>query len=54
VAVHVPAVDAWYIIPVDGLNNVKGVRLFPHLAASRSRWEEFREAWELMETGETG
>ena len=53
-AVHVPPVDAWYIIPVERLHNVKSMRVYPDRATTRSRWEVFREAWELMETEKTG
>ena len=53
-AIHVPPVDAWYIIPVERLHNVKSMRVYPHRATTRSRWEAFREAWELMEGEKTG
>jgi hypothetical protein len=52
-AAHVPPVDAWYIIPVERLHKVTGIRLYPHRATTRSPWEEFREAWDLMETEKT-
>lgn len=48
-AVHVPPVDAWYLIPVEKLRSVQSIRLYPR-RVTRSRWETFREAWELMES----
>src|SRR5574337_1688207 len=49
IAAHVIPVDAWYIIPMARLRGLTGLRVYPEKVGTRSRWERFREAWELME-----
>lgn len=45
-AVHLIPADAWYIIPVDALGGVTGIRLNPR--SPRGRWTRWREAWHLF------
>jgi hypothetical protein len=41
--------DAWYVFPVSVVENRKTLCVFPN--SKRSHFEQYREAWELMETG---
>ena len=40
--------DAWYIIPVRFVARHPFVYMRPHLPATKSRWERFRNAWHLL------
>ncbi len=51
IVVVLPAVDAWYIIPIDAMKNVRVLSFSPHRPKSRARFEKYRDAWHLL-TGE--
>ena len=40
--------DAWYILPVGAIGPRTCVKLFTHHPETKSRYEQFREAWQLM------
>ena len=40
--------DVWYVIPVRG-HRQTSIWVFPHHPGTRSRWERYREAWDLLE-----
>jgi PD-(D/E)XK endonuclease len=44
----IPPHDAWYVIPVSALVGVRrGIAFRPHVP-TKSRWEQYREAWVLL------
>ena len=47
-AVLIVPLTTWYIIPVRIFSPTMGLWLFPHVAASRGRYEQYREAWQLL------
>ncbi len=51
VVVCVVPENAWYIIPIGELGRKDEISLAPHVQRHRrnySKWERFREAWDLM------
>lgn len=46
--VWIVTLDDWYVIPVHDVGEISGLALFPHVPASRSRFEKYRRAWHLM------
>jgi len=40
--------DLWYVVPVSAFRKVKSMKLFPASRRRRSKYETYREAWELM------
>lgn len=49
---YIFAVDAWYIFPVSVIETRKGVSLRP--GSKRSRFERYRQAWDLMRSTPSG
>ncbi len=47
-AVYVIPCDAWYIVPMHAITSRYAICLYPHVLNSRSRMEQFREAWHLL------
>jgi hypothetical protein len=43
----VPA-DAWYVIPIAVFANITAVKVFPSSKRRMSKFEKYREAWELI------
>ena len=48
IAAHVQPVDAWYLIPIEEVGRAKSLRFYPDIKSRRPRWEEWREAWEVL------
>ena len=46
--VYVPPENAWYVVPARVMNKMRGSWFFPHVKGSRSKFEKYREAWELL------
>jgi len=44
----VPPENAWYVVPARVMNKMRGSWFFPHVKGSRSKFEKYREAWELL------
>jgi len=44
--------DAWYVLPLDTYAGAKNLHFFPDIESGRARWEQHREAWELLRTRE--
>jgi PD-(D/E)XK endonuclease len=40
--------DLWYVLPVSLFRRVKGMKLFPSSRRRRSKYEAYREGWEVM------
>jgi hypothetical protein len=40
--------DLWYVIPVTLFRTIKGVKLYPRPRKRRSKYEAYREAWQLL------
>ena len=40
--------NAWYVIPIEALRGVTGVKLFPVARRRASKHEKYREAWGVM------
>jgi hypothetical protein len=47
VAYLVP-VDVWYVFPIEALLGRRSLKLFPSFRQKRSKYEKYREAWDLM------
>lgn len=47
-AVFIVPLGTWYIIPVRRFAPAMGLWLFPHVVASRGRYERYRESWRLL------
>ena len=47
-AVYIVPARAWYIVPVESFTPQKWLSFYPQHAASRGRFEPFREAWRLL------
>ena len=45
---YVVPVDAWYVFPVEALQGLRSLKLFPGSRKKRSKYEKYREAWGLM------
>jgi len=45
---HVVPVDAWYVVPVEALA-FKSLHFYPDHFCPRARFEQFREAWRLLQ-----
>jgi len=40
--------DLWYVLPVSVFRRIKSMKLFPASRRRRSKFEVYREAWELL------
>jgi hypothetical protein len=40
--------DAWYVFPVQVVQGLRSLKLFPRSRRKRSKYEKYREAWERM------
>ena len=47
-AVLITPVDAWYIVPIGAIFPRTAAGFYPHVPGSRSRYEQYREAWHLL------
>jgi hypothetical protein len=47
-AVFIVPLATWYLIPVAAFAPAMGLWLFPHVVASKGRFEKYREAWQLL------
>ena len=47
-AAYVIPEDAWYLIPIHAFTPRKTIHLCPHRPESRRNFEEYREAWEVI------
>jgi hypothetical protein len=48
-AVYIISEDTWFIIPVRAFTPLRGFHLYPRGAPDGGRFEQYREAWWLME-----
>jgi hypothetical protein len=46
-AVYIIPEELWYIIPVDIIDS-KYLSLYPHVENSRSKYNHYKEAWDLI------
>jgi hypothetical protein len=51
VAAHVRPVDVWYLLPIGVLGRAKSLRFYPDIRSREPRWEEYREAWDVLGDG---
>jgi PD-(D/E)XK endonuclease len=49
VAAHVQPVDVWYLLPLAAVGRAKSLRFYPDIKSRRPMWEEYREAWRVLE-----
>jgi hypothetical protein len=40
--------NAWYVMPVRVVEELKSLMLYPESRRLRSRFEKWREAWEVL------
>ena len=45
---YVVPVGAWYVFPVEAVQGLRSLKLFPGSRRKRSKYEKYREAWDLM------
>jgi len=45
--------DVWYVFPVEVFRIYKSMKLFPGSKRRMSKFEKYREAWELMKGGKS-
>jgi hypothetical protein len=48
---YVLPLDAWYLFPPRAFVRMKSMRLFPVPGRKKSKFEEYREAWECFDEG---
>jgi hypothetical protein len=41
-------IGAWYVFPVRVVERLKGLKLYPASRKKRSKYEKYREAWEVL------
>jgi PD-(D/E)XK endonuclease len=51
---YVLPVDAWYLFPPRAFVRMKSMRLFPVPGRKKSKFEDYREAWECFDEGPAG
>jgi hypothetical protein len=51
VAAHVQPLDVWYLIPIAAVGRARSLRFYPDIESRGPRWEEYREAWEVVGSG---
>jgi hypothetical protein len=39
---------AWYVFPVRVVERLKGLKLYPASRKKRSKYEKYREGWEIL------
>src|ERR1700730_17900723 len=49
VAAHIQPVDVWYLLPIKAVGRAKSLRFYPDIKSRKPMWEEYREAWEVLE-----
>ena len=40
--------NVWYVLPIALFENIRGVKMFPSSKRRMSKFEKYREAWELI------
>jgi hypothetical protein len=48
-AVHIPPLDTWYLIPVEAFTPRKSLRLYPDIPCKCAEWEAYRQAWNIVQ-----
>jgi hypothetical protein len=48
-AAYILPLGIWYILPVEVFTPSKSLRFYPDIDCKRARWEQYREAWHLLE-----
>jgi len=48
-AAYILPLGIWYILPVEVFTPHKSLRFYPDIPCKRARWEQYREAWHLLE-----
>ena len=46
---YIVPLDIWYVFPPEAFVNMTSVHLFPNSTQKRSRFEQYREAWEWVD-----
>jgi PD-(D/E)XK endonuclease len=46
---HIVPLGIWYILPIEAFTPNKSLRFYPDIECKRARWEQYREAWHLLE-----
>jgi PD-(D/E)XK endonuclease len=47
-AAYVVPENAWYLLPVRVVKKLRSLKLFPGSRRKRSKYEKWREAWEIL------
>ena len=48
-AAYVRGLDVWYVLPVEAFAPAKSLRFYPDVECEGAEWEEWREAWGVLE-----
>jgi PD-(D/E)XK endonuclease len=46
---HIVPLKVWYILPVEVFQHSTSLRFYPDIACKSPRWEQYREAWHLLQ-----
>ncbi len=49
IAAHVQPLDVWYLLPMAAVGRAKSLRFYPDIPSREPMWEEYREAWGVLE-----
>jgi hypothetical protein len=48
-AAHIQPVDVWYLLPIKAVGRAKSLHFYPDIKSRKPMWEEYREAWAVLE-----
>lgn len=48
-AAHIQPLDVWYLLPMCAVGRAKSLRFYPDIRSRKPQWEQYREAWEVLE-----
>ena len=46
---HILPLNVWYVLPIAAVARSTSLRLYPDIPCKSARWENYREAWHLLE-----
>jgi hypothetical protein len=53
-AAYILPLNVWYVLPIEAFTPNKSLRFYPDIPCKRARWEQYREAWHLLDQGGAG
>jgi PD-(D/E)XK endonuclease len=46
---HIVPLDVWYVLPIAVFQHSTSLRFYPDIPCKSPRWEQYREAWHLLQ-----